>query len=80
LEAVDVAHDGRNTGSGNARILAVFMGADGVPNGDAERRCAVGAGTSVKIARLGNDARVARMSDARFARVLGPARMRILQA
>jgi quercetin dioxygenase-like cupin family protein len=32
MEAVDVAHDGRNTGSGNARILAVFMGADGVPN------------------------------------------------
>ena len=32
MEAVDVAHDGRNTGAGNARILAVFMGADGVPN------------------------------------------------
>jgi quercetin dioxygenase-like cupin family protein len=32
LEAIDVAHDGRNSGAGNARILAVFMGADGVPN------------------------------------------------
>jgi quercetin dioxygenase-like cupin family protein len=32
MEAIDVAHDGRNTGAGNARILAVFMGADGVPN------------------------------------------------
>ena len=32
VEAIDVAHNGRNTGSGNARILAVFMGADGVPN------------------------------------------------
>ena len=32
MEAIDVAHDGRNTGSGNARILAVFMGADDVPN------------------------------------------------
>ncbi len=32
IEAVDVAHNGRNTGVGNARILAVFMGADGVPN------------------------------------------------
>jgi len=32
MEAIDVAHNGRNTGTGNARILAVFMGADGVPN------------------------------------------------
>ena len=32
MEAIDVAHDGRNTGAGNARILAVFMGADGVPD------------------------------------------------
>lgn len=32
MEAVDVAHDGRNTGSGPARVLAVFFGATGVPN------------------------------------------------
>lgn len=32
LEAVDWPHDGRNTGRGPARILAVFMGADGIPN------------------------------------------------
>jgi quercetin dioxygenase-like cupin family protein len=32
VEAVDVAHNGRNTGKGEARILAVFMGADGVPD------------------------------------------------
>ncbi len=32
MEAIDVAHDGRNNGAGPARILAVFMGADGVPN------------------------------------------------
>jgi quercetin dioxygenase-like cupin family protein len=32
IEAVDWEHDGRNTGTGNARILAVFMGAEGVPN------------------------------------------------
>jgi quercetin dioxygenase-like cupin family protein len=32
MEAIDLAHDGRNTGDGVARILAVFMGADGVPN------------------------------------------------
>lgn len=32
LEAVDWPHDGRNSGSGPARILAVFMGAEGVPN------------------------------------------------
>ena len=32
MEAIDVAHNGRNTGTGEARILAVFMGADGVPN------------------------------------------------
>jgi quercetin dioxygenase-like cupin family protein len=32
MEAIDVAHNGRNTGDGNARVLAVFMGADGVPN------------------------------------------------
>jgi quercetin dioxygenase-like cupin family protein len=32
LEAIGVAHNGRNTGAGEARILAVFMGADGVPD------------------------------------------------
>jgi quercetin dioxygenase-like cupin family protein len=32
LEAVGVAHNGRNTGSDVARILVVFMGADGVPD------------------------------------------------
>jgi quercetin dioxygenase-like cupin family protein len=32
MEAIDVAHDGRNTGRNPARVLAVFLGADGVPN------------------------------------------------
>jgi quercetin dioxygenase-like cupin family protein len=32
VEAIDVAHNGRNTGSGVARILAVFIGAEGVPD------------------------------------------------
>jgi quercetin dioxygenase-like cupin family protein len=32
LEAIHVAHNGRNTGSGPMRILAVFMGAEGLPN------------------------------------------------
>jgi quercetin dioxygenase-like cupin family protein len=32
MEAIDVPHNGRNTGAGVARILAVFMGAGGVPN------------------------------------------------
>jgi quercetin dioxygenase-like cupin family protein len=32
MEAVDVLHDGRNTGRTPARVLAVFLGADGVPN------------------------------------------------
>jgi quercetin dioxygenase-like cupin family protein len=32
IEAIDLAHNGRNTGAGLARILAVFMGAEGVPN------------------------------------------------
>jgi quercetin dioxygenase-like cupin family protein len=32
IEAIDTPHNGRNTGKGPARILAVFMGADGVPN------------------------------------------------
>lgn len=32
MEAVDWPHNGRNTGKVPARILAVFMGAEGVPN------------------------------------------------
>jgi quercetin dioxygenase-like cupin family protein len=32
MEAIDLAHDGRNTSEGVTRILAVFMGAEGVPN------------------------------------------------
>jgi quercetin dioxygenase-like cupin family protein len=32
MEAIDLAHDGRNSGRGVARILAVFMGADGIAN------------------------------------------------
>lgn len=32
VEAVDVPHNGRNTGAGEARILSVFMGAEGVPD------------------------------------------------
>jgi quercetin dioxygenase-like cupin family protein len=32
MEAIDTPHNGRNTGNGPARILAVFMGAQGVPN------------------------------------------------
>lgn len=32
MEAMDWPHNGRNSGSVPARILAVFMGADGVPN------------------------------------------------
>jgi quercetin dioxygenase-like cupin family protein len=31
LEAVGAPHNGRNTGAGPLRILAVFMGADGLP-------------------------------------------------
>ncbi len=31
LEAIAVAHDGRNTGTVPMRILAVFMGAEGLP-------------------------------------------------
>jgi hypothetical protein len=30
MEAIDAAHDGHNTGQGVARILAVFIGAEGV--------------------------------------------------
>jgi quercetin dioxygenase-like cupin family protein len=32
MEAMDIPHNGRNTGKIPARILAVFMGADGVPD------------------------------------------------
>jgi len=32
MEAIDIPHNGRNTGNGPARILAIFMGADGVPD------------------------------------------------
>jgi len=32
MEAIDTTHDGRNTGVGPVRIVAVFMGAEGVPN------------------------------------------------
>jgi len=32
VEAIDVPHSGRNTGAGEARILSVFMGAEGVPD------------------------------------------------
>ena len=32
IEAINTAHNGKNTGSGIARILAVFMGAEGLPN------------------------------------------------
>lgn len=38
LETISLAHSGRNTGTGPMRILAVFMGAEGMP-------------TSVKVAR-----------------------------
>lgn len=32
IEAFKTPHNGRNTGNGDMRVLAVFMGADGVPN------------------------------------------------
>ena len=32
MEAIDVVHDGRNTGPVPARVLVVFMGAEGVPD------------------------------------------------
>jgi quercetin dioxygenase-like cupin family protein len=32
MEAIGTPHDGRNTGPGDVRILAVFIGADGIPN------------------------------------------------
>jgi quercetin dioxygenase-like cupin family protein len=32
MEAIDTPHNGRNTGKTPARILAVFMGANGIPN------------------------------------------------
>jgi quercetin dioxygenase-like cupin family protein len=34
MEAIGTPHDGRNTGAGDVRILAVFMGAEGVPNSE----------------------------------------------
>ena len=34
MEAIDTPHDGRNTGTGDVRILAVFIGADGIPNSE----------------------------------------------
>jgi quercetin dioxygenase-like cupin family protein len=34
MEAVGTPHDGRNTGTGDVRILAVFIGADGIPNSE----------------------------------------------
>jgi quercetin dioxygenase-like cupin family protein len=30
LEAIDISHNGRNTGTGTMRILAVFIGAEGL--------------------------------------------------
>jgi quercetin dioxygenase-like cupin family protein len=32
MEAIDFAHNGRNTGTGVTRILAVFMGAGAIPD------------------------------------------------
>ncbi len=32
MEAIGTAHNGRNSGTGVARLLSVFMGADGVPD------------------------------------------------
>lgn len=32
MEAINAAHNGRNTGAGVVRVLAVFMGAQGRPN------------------------------------------------
>ena len=32
MEALGIRHNGRNDGPGDVRILAVFMGAEGVPN------------------------------------------------
>jgi quercetin dioxygenase-like cupin family protein len=32
MEAIDTAHNGHNTGPGVARVLAVFVGADGIPD------------------------------------------------
>ena len=32
IEAIGIPHNGRNTGPGEVRLLAVFMGADGVPD------------------------------------------------
>lgn len=38
LEAMSIGHNGRNTGSGPMRILAVFMGADGMTLSDPIKR------------------------------------------
>lgn len=38
LEAISTPHNGRNTGKGSARILAVFMGADGLKTSEPVRR------------------------------------------
>jgi quercetin dioxygenase-like cupin family protein len=32
IEAIGTPHNGRNTGNGDVRILAVFIGAEGIPN------------------------------------------------
>ena len=32
MEAIGTPHDGRNTGNDDVRILAVFMGAEGIPD------------------------------------------------
>ncbi len=32
MEAIDTPHDGRNTGTADVRILAVALGAEGIPN------------------------------------------------
>jgi quercetin dioxygenase-like cupin family protein len=34
MEAIDTLHNGRNDGTETARILAVFIGAEGVPNSE----------------------------------------------
>ncbi len=34
MEAIGTPHDGRNTGAADVRILAVFIGAEGIPNSE----------------------------------------------
>ena len=34
MEAIGTPHDGRNTGAVDVRILAVFIGAEGIPNSE----------------------------------------------